>query len=52
MPIDLLCEPAGSAYSELITVAQSTCDTFALVWRDNEFVEPRVRDELAPHLIR
>jgi hypothetical protein len=52
LPIDITSEPSGAAYQQLIAAAKDQCDTFSLVWRDGESVNPDVAEALAAHLLR
>lgn len=51
MPIDLLAEPVGAAYAQLIAAAVSHCQSFSLIWRPGQAVDPAIGDALASHLL-
>ena len=52
MTLDILAEPAGNAYPQLIDLGTRYCERFSLIWRAGEFCEPAIEIALAPHLVR
>jgi hypothetical protein len=52
MPIDIVKEPRGAAYGQLVDQAVAHCATFSLIWRDGEGFDPQVSESLRPFLVR
>ena len=52
--INIVFEPAGSVYRDLLTAALDRCDSFSLVWRDQFTFDghaQRLEEELRPWLL-
>ncbi len=52
--IDIVAEPTGRTYTDLLTYAASRCESFSLVWRKQFHFEPSARqiaNSLRPFLI-
>ena len=52
MPIDIIKEPRGAAYRQLVDRAVARCATFSLTWRDDQACDPQVAESLHPFLAR
>jgi hypothetical protein len=52
MPIDIIKEPRGAAYGQLVDRAVAQCATFSLTWRDGEACDPQVAESLQLFLAR